>query len=77
MVERDSLRFFSKDQRSILYDHAEGRCQGCSTALTDGWHADHKIPWAAGGPTTLENGQALCDAYISKKRTRTPRTSPT
>ncbi|MFK4071879.1 HNH endonuclease [Streptomyces sp. NPDC029674] len=51
MVERDSRRFFSKDQRSILYDRAEGRCQGCSTALTDGWHADHKIPWAAGGPT--------------------------
>ncbi|MGW7278844.1 DEAD/DEAH box helicase family protein [Streptomyces sp. NPDC054844] len=70
MVERDSHRFFSKDQRSILYDRAEGRCQGCSTALTNGWHADHKIPWAAGGPTTLENGQALCDACNAKKATQ-------
>lgn len=69
LIERDPRRFFNQDQRSVLYDRAEGRCQKCAVALSDGWHADHKIPWSAGGPTTLENGQALCNVCNNSKRT--------
>ncbi|WP_310942084.1 DEAD/DEAH box helicase family protein [Streptomyces sp. gCLA4] len=68
-MKRDPQRFFSPEQRSILYEHAEGRCQVCSVALSDGWHADHMIPWADGGPTTVENGQALCSVCNAKKGT--------
>lgn len=60
MVERDAQRFYTQDQRNILYDLAEGRCEGCSAPLVDGWEADHKVPWADGGRTVIENGQALC-----------------
>lgn len=69
VVEHDQHRFFNRDQRNTLYELAEGRCQRCSVELTGGWHADHKIPWAQGGPTTIENGQALCDACNNKKGT--------
>ncbi|MEU9888241.1 HNH endonuclease [Sphaerisporangium sp. NPDC051011] len=60
MIERDPQRFFSSTQRQILYLHAGGLCQVCGSPLDVDWHADHRIPWAAGGPTALENGQALC-----------------
>ncbi|MFI6457983.1 HNH endonuclease [Streptosporangium amethystogenes] len=60
MIERDPQRFFNTTQRQILYGLASGLCQGCGNALDVGWHADHRIPWVNGGPTTLENGQALC-----------------
>lgn len=69
MVERDPQRFFSSAQRHLLYEIAEGRCQRCSEELAVGWHADHRIPWADGGPTVIENGQALCDSCnLSKGR---------
>ncbi|MFJ4791798.1 HNH endonuclease [Kitasatospora purpeofusca] len=69
MIERDPQRFFSPSQRQVLYELAEGGCQRCSTELEEGWHADHKVPWSVGGPTSIENGQALCDACNAKKGT--------
>ncbi|QMU67083.1 DEAD/DEAH box helicase family protein [Streptacidiphilus sp. P02-A3a] len=69
MSETDPQRFFSSTQRQMLYEAADGRCQRCSSALVEGWHADHRIPWADGGRTEVENGQALCDACnLSKGR---------
>lgn len=62
MVELDPQRFFSAAQRQILFEQANGQCQDCGIALDVGWHADHRIPWAAGGPTSIENGRARCDA---------------
>ncbi|MDH6700430.1 HNH endonuclease [Streptomyces sp. MAA16] len=67
MVERDPQRLFSQSQRNILYDLAEGRCQRCSAALGDGWQADHMAPWADGGRTEIENGQALCELCNRRK----------
>lgn len=61
MVELDRRRFFSTSQRQQLYESAEGRCQRCLEPLHEGWHADHRIPWANGGRTEVENGQALCN----------------
>ncbi|GAA2138478.1 hypothetical protein GCM10009760_19840 [Kitasatospora kazusensis] len=62
MVDLDPQRIFSGPQRQILYRQAEGLCRICGSELGIGWHADHRIPWADGGPTTIENGQALCAA---------------
>lgn len=67
MAELDSQRFFSPAQRIALFAAAEGLCQGCSAELKEGWHADHRIPWADGGPTSVENGQALCDMCNHRK----------
>ncbi|MFJ6000318.1 HNH endonuclease [Streptomyces sp. NPDC092370] len=60
MADRDPQRFFTQNQRNILYDLAEGRCETCSAPLLDGWEADHMVPWVQGGRTVIENGQALC-----------------
>ncbi|GIG67739.1 HNH endonuclease [Phytomonospora endophytica] len=62
MAEQDPQRFFSAAQRRVLFEQANGQCQDCGAALADGWHADHRIPWIAGGPTSIENGRARCDA---------------
>ncbi|WP_370092540.1 HNH endonuclease [Streptacidiphilus sp. MAP12-20] len=49
-------------QRQVLYRQAEGLSRHCGHELDLGWHADHRVPWADGGRTTVENGQALCAA---------------
>ncbi|MFE5795557.1 DEAD/DEAH box helicase family protein [Streptomyces sp. NPDC056503] len=67
MVELDPQRFFSSQQRQVLYSLAEGCCELCGKELVSGWNADHRIPWIAGGPTTVENGQALCAGCNNKK----------
>ncbi|MEU9471240.1 HNH endonuclease [Streptomyces avermitilis] len=69
MADRDPQRFFTQNQRNILYDLAEGRCETCSAPLLDGWEADHMVPWAQGGRTVIENGQALC-AQCNKRKGR-------
>lgn len=53
-------RFFSDSQRAALYLAADGRCTNCGDPLPPGWHADHRDPYSAGGPTDVINGQALC-----------------
>lgn len=53
-------RRFSLNERAALYLAADGRCEGCGQGLAPGWHADHKRPYVAGGPTDVVNGQALC-----------------
>lgn len=62
---RDSRRSFTHEQRLAIYLRDEGRCQiakKCSgTELPwKMWHADHIIPHADGGKTTVANGQVAC-----------------
>lgn len=52
---------FSDAQRWAIYWRDGGICQRCGQQVDDRrFHADHKRPWADGGPTTVENGQTLC-----------------
>jgi 5-methylcytosine-specific restriction endonuclease McrA len=60
-------RFFSPRQRLILRILAGNRCRRCGKPLTDRFHADHKHAFAKGGPTTLHNGQALCQPCNNQK----------
>jgi 5-methylcytosine-specific restriction endonuclease McrA len=53
-------RLFSRKERQLIYKLAGGRCQLCGDALLPGWHADHIIPFSAGGTTDIGNAQALC-----------------
>lgn len=66
-MELDPQRFFDAGQRQVLFSLADGLCELCGEELDIGWHADHRIPWASGGPTTVENGQALCAGCNRKK----------
>lgn len=60
-------RRFSGSERVALYLAAGGRCCKCGRELEPGWHADHVYPWIAGGPTSVSNGQALCDTCNLRK----------
>ncbi len=66
-MQNDSQRAFDRVQKNQLYILAEGKCQICNGALADGWEADHKIAWADGGPTVIENSKALCISCNRKK----------
>ena len=57
----NNSRDFSPRQRQEIYNKSGGKCQLCSTAISmNAFEADHITPWSLGGPTTVENGQALC-----------------
>ncbi|TCO70262.1 HNH endonuclease [Rhodovulum euryhalinum] len=61
----------SEKLRAAVIHMAHGRCQMCGrTIKEDGikLQADHKIPQSWGGPTTLENLWAICEACNRGKR---------
>ena len=65
---KDPQRFFSSDQRKKIWEASLGYCTLCGIQLSEtNFHADHVVPYSQGGPTTLENGQALCTACNRKK----------
>ena len=43
-----------------LHRRAKGCCEACGCRIGSNFHADHRIPYAYGGPTEVWNGQALC-----------------
>lgn len=64
----DPNRFFTKDQRELIFKNSGGHCQKCRIPLTaTNFHADHKKPHSANGPTIPSNGQALCSSCNWKK----------
>ena len=63
-------RFFNRAERFVLQAAAGGRCEECGATLGDGFHADHRYPFAAGGPTELSNAQALCPGCNLRKAAR-------
>jgi hypothetical protein len=57
----DNQRWFSSDQRQEIWNNSKGKCQGCGMELSKtNFHADHVVPYTAGGETSVKNGQALC-----------------
>lgn len=63
-------RRFNGSESAALFVAAGGFCQGCGAELGRGWHADHKTPYVAGGPTDVSNGQALCPTCNLRKGDR-------
>lgn len=64
----DAKRFFSTGQREEIFNRSKGKCAHCEINLSrTNFHADHVRPYIHGGPTTVENGQALCTACNRKK----------
>ncbi|HWU32851.1 MAG TPA: HNH endonuclease signature motif containing protein [Marmoricola sp.] len=73
---RDPQRWFTHDQKREILRRSGHRCEatylGRRCAHTTDLQADHVIPWAAGGPTTVANGQALCRTCNREKSNRVP-----
>jgi hypothetical protein len=64
----DPKRFFSQGQRDEIFSRSKRKCAHCEIDLSrTNFHADHVRPYIHGGPTTVENGQALCTACNRKK----------
>jgi len=70
----DNQREFDYYQRLAIFRKYEGKCANpydnpdCQvTCEWDNFHADHILPWAAGGKTTVSNGQLLCPNCNQKK----------
>lgn len=56
-----NARFFDPKTKKAALKKQGGKCGTCKKRLTlSSAHADHIRPWSKGGPTTLENCQALC-----------------
>lgn len=73
----DSKRFFTKDDKKILYENLPaGITKGkrfciCSKEFSfDQFEIDHKLAWSKGGRTTLDNAALLCKTCNTKKGNR-------
>lgn len=65
-------RFFNQSQRNEIYRRSMGFCEHCNGRLDNSWVADHRIPFAYGGKTSIENGLASCVRCNQKKGARMP-----
>ena len=66
-------RQFPPHLKQALLAAARGRCQIPGCDAPPGWlQADHIHPWHRDGPTSLGNGQILCDPHNKQKRDRLP-----
>jgi hypothetical protein len=68
LIEKDSKRSFTQDERDLIWHRARGMCQweqddqlcGFPLKYEDNWDADHIIRHRDGGKTTMANGRLLC-----------------
>lgn len=69
---KDPKRGFTEQQRLAVFRRDSGVCQiriRCDGAKLrwDNWHCDHRLAWAHGGKTTVDNAQASCpECNLSK-----------
>ena len=72
MLSLHKRRLFTAEQRTYIFDRADGRCEHCRCALDDSWEADHIVRFKDGGLTTVSNAQALCkQCHVLKTRVET------
>jgi superfamily II DNA or RNA helicase len=76
--ELDSRRHFTQTETTFAWLRQDGVCPDCGRKLDrDLFEGDHIIPHSQGGPTTLDNLQALCRACNARKGNRAaPRKKP-
>lgn len=67
----DQRRHFSQTETTFAWLRQGGICPDCQRSLDrDLFDGDHIVPWSSGGPTTLDNLQALCRGCNSRKGNR-------
>lgn len=60
LAHLDPRRLFNEAEKSVIWERAGGMCALCGKAMTLGEEEyDHVTPWIHGGPTTIDNGQAV------------------
>ena len=68
LILKDNNRFFTPDQRAVIYRRGGGICAMCKKEVVEeDFEADHVIPWSKGGLTQIANGQILCSDCNKKK----------
>jgi hypothetical protein len=68
LIEIDSKRTFTKDEKRIKYYEQGGQCGYCEKEITlDEGVCDHKIPHSAGGRTEIDNLVVSCKYCNSLK----------
>lgn len=62
ITPKDQRRLFNESERIVIWRRAFMKCQSCGKQLSNliDMHADHIIPHARGGVTSIENAQCLC-----------------
>lgn len=71
----DSKRFFSKDDKKVLYESLDSGkvkgkrlCPSCGAEFSfDEFEIDHIEPWSKGGRTAIKNAALLCKKCNAKK----------
>jgi 5-methylcytosine-specific restriction endonuclease McrA len=76
LIEKDEKRAFTELERIIIYRKGKGFCQQClregkpeneAKVSWSDYQADHVIPHARGGRTTLSNAELLCSYHNQSK----------
>lgn len=68
LVAKDPQRAFTNDERIVIWRTDGGVCQDCGEEVEfAAMHADHVTAHAAGGNTSVENGQTLCQPCNLRK----------
>lgn len=75
--ERDPWRRFQGESRHQIMARAGHRCEGAvflawGRCPEEAAEVDHVYPWSRYGPTTLGNGQALCNGHNRSKGAMRP-----
>ena len=79
IIEKDSKRAFTELERIIIYRDGKGLCQECSRegkseneskVSWSNYQADHVVPHAKGGRTSLDNSELLCSYHNQSKGAR-------
>lgn len=62
LVPLDPKREYTEDEKIAVFRMYGGKCQRCGKMLEmKNFHVHHKVSWAKGGKTTLENALLLCE----------------
>ena len=79
LIEKDEKRAFNELERIMIYRNGKGFCQQClreerpeneAKVSWSNYQADHVIPHARGGTTTLDNSELLCSYHNQSKGAR-------
>lgn len=75
----DKKRFYTKDDKKIMFIKQKGLCPGCNKRMKYPESAHHVVPHSKGGKTVLSNGVLLherCHAKLEKNKPKTTIAKP-
>ena len=71
--KRQNRKKFSQEQRKMIYEKADGRCQLCGRKIEFEYATlDHVIPLSQGGIDSLDNIQLACESCNRQKASYLP-----